>query len=96
MSTAYIWPLSKSSIPNEINTSFGPRINTNRWDFHDGIDLPAAKGTKVFAMRGGTVRFAGNSGQDGYSSRHVVLEVDDPKDGLMYLVHLHLDSIDGA
>ena len=96
MSTEYIWPLSKSSIPNEINTSFGPRINTNRWDFHDGIDLPAAKGTKVFAMRGGTVRFAGNSGQDGYSSRHVVLEVDDPKDGLMYLVHLHLDSIDGA
>ena len=96
MSTDYIWPLSKSSIPNEINTSFGPRINTNRWDFHDGIDLPAAKGTKVFAMRGGMVRFAGNSGQDGYSSRHVVLEVDDPKDGLMYLVHLHLDSIDGA
>ena len=96
MSTDYIWPLSKSSIPNEMNTSFGPRINTSRWDFHDGIDLPAAKGTQVFAMRGGTVHFAGNSGQDGYSSRHVVLEVDDPNDGLMYLVHLHLDSIDGA
>jgi hypothetical protein len=96
MSTDYIWPLSKSSIPNEMNTSFGPRINTNWWNFHDGIDPPAEKGTKVYAMRGGTVCFAGKSGQDGNSSRHVVLEVDDPYDGLMYLVHLHLDSIDGA
>ena len=93
MSTNYIWPLSKSTTPNEMNTSYGPRINTNRWDFHDGIDLPAEKGTKVYAMRGGTVRFAGNSGQDGYSSRHIVLEVDDPNDGLMYLVYLHLDTI---
>jgi murein DD-endopeptidase MepM/ murein hydrolase activator NlpD len=54
-----------------MNTSFGPRINTNRWDFHDGIDLPAEKGTKVYAMRDGTVRFAGRKGQDGYSSRHI-------------------------
>jgi hypothetical protein len=94
MSSNYIWPLSKSTTPNEMNTSYGPRINTNRWDFHDGIDLPAEKGTKVYAMRGGTIRFAGNSGQDGYSSRHIVLEVDDPNDGLLYLVYLHLDTID--
>jgi hypothetical protein len=80
-------------MPNAMNTSFGPRINTNRWDFHDGIDLPAEKGAKIYAMREGTVRFAGNKGQDGYSSRHIVLEVDDPNDGKIYLVHLHLDSI---
>jgi murein DD-endopeptidase MepM/ murein hydrolase activator NlpD len=24
-----------------MNTSFGPRIDADRWDFHDGIDLPA-------------------------------------------------------
>jgi hypothetical protein len=47
------------------------------------------KGTKVYAMRGGTVRFAGNRGQDGYSSRHVVLEVDDSNDGLMSVVYGH-------
>jgi phage baseplate assembly protein gpV len=96
MSSSYIWPLSNSSIPNEMNTSFGPRINTNRWDFHDGIDLPAEKGTKIHAMCDGTVLFADAKDKDGYSSRHIVLEVDDPNDGLMYLVHLHLDSIDGA
>ena len=96
MSSGYIWPLSKSLIANEMNTSFGPRINTNRWDFHDGIDLPAEKGTKIYAMRDGTVRFADAKNKDGYSSRHVVLEVEDPNDGFMYLVHLHLDRIDGA
>jgi murein DD-endopeptidase MepM/ murein hydrolase activator NlpD len=42
-----------------MNTSFGPRFNTNRWDFHDGIDLPAKKGTKIYAVRDGTVLFAG-------------------------------------
>lgn len=82
-------------MPNEINTSFGPRINTNRWDFHDGIDLPAPKGTKVYAMRDGVVLFADVKDHDGYSSRHIVLEINDPNDGLMYLVHLHLKSIMG-
>jgi peptidase M23-like protein len=96
MTSDYIWPLSKSSIPNEMNTSFGPRINTNRWDFHDGIDLPAKRGTKIYAVRDGTVLFADEKNKDGYSSRHIVLEVHDPNDGLIYLVHLHLDSIDGA
>jgi hypothetical protein len=96
MPSNYIWPLSKSSIPSDMNTSFGPRINTNRWDFHDSIDLPAEKGTKIYAMRGGKVHFAGEPGAGKYDSRHVILEVDDPNDGLMYLVHLHLDSVDGA
>ncbi len=90
----YIWPLSKSSIPNDINTSFGPRINTNKWDFHDGIDLPAEKGTKIYAVRDGKVQLTGNKETNGYSSRHIVLEVDDPNEGKMYLVHLHLDCID--
>jgi murein DD-endopeptidase MepM/ murein hydrolase activator NlpD len=95
MTSDYVWPLSNSSIPNEMNTSFGPRFNTNRWDFHDGIDLPAKKGTKIYAVRDGTVLFADEKNKDGYSSRHIVLEVHDANDGLIYLVHLHLDSIDG-
>jgi len=41
MPSDYIWPLSKSMTPDEVNTSFAPRINRNEWDFHDGIDLPA-------------------------------------------------------
>jgi hypothetical protein len=92
----YVWPLANSTTPDEMNTSFGPRINRDKWDFHDGIDLPAPIGTKVYAMRDGTVHHAGPGGTGGYSSRHVVLEVDDPSDGLMYLVYVHLDSIDEA
>jgi peptidase M23-like protein len=95
MVSNYIWPLSKSTTPDEMNTSFGPRINRNKWDFHDGIDLPAPIGTMVHAMRGGKVHRAGpgNPGPGGFSSRHVVLEVEDPSDGPMFLVYVHLHSI---
>src|SRR5205814_1024824 len=62
---------------------------------HDGIDLPAPTGTKVYAMRRGEVHRAGpgNPGPSGFSSRHVVLRVEDPSDGPMFLVYVHLHSI---
>ncbi len=95
----FIWPLSESSTPDEMNTSFGPRIDADRWDFHDGIDLPAAAGTRVFAMADGVVHRAGpadktETGQ-GFGSTHVLLQVVDPTDGKddLFLVYLHLDSI---
>ena len=40
-------------MPDEMNTSYGPRIDADRWDFHDGIDLPAAVGTPIHAMADG-------------------------------------------
>jgi hypothetical protein len=79
-----------------MNTSFGPRIDENRWDFHDGIDLPARRGTKIHAMHGGTVRHAGEPNTGGYSSRHVVIRVTNPPAEPLYNVYLHLDSIDPA
>lgn len=96
MSQDYVWPLSNNTTPDEMNTSFGPRINEDRWDFHDGIDLPAPAGTPIHAVRNGTVRHAGPGGSGGYSSRHVVVKVEDPTDGPVYTVYLHLDSIDPA
>ena len=97
MNSPYIWPLSKSSIPDEMNTSFGPRIDAAKWDFHDGIDLPAPIGTPVFAMRAGKVFRAGPGEPDknvrGFHSRHVLIEVEDPSGDKVYLVYLHLDSI---
>jgi len=44
-------------------------------------------------MRAGTVYREGVGGTDGYSSRHVVLEVTDSTGETFYLVYLHLDSI---
>jgi murein DD-endopeptidase MepM/ murein hydrolase activator NlpD len=95
----FIWPLSNSSTPDEMNTSFGPRIDADRWDFHDGIDLPAPVGTPVHAMAAGVVHRAGPAdttgpGQ-GFGSTHVLLRVADPIDGHndLFLVYLHLDSI---
>src|SRR5262245_14013379 len=64
----FIWPLGRCTEPDEMNTSYGPRIDADRWDFHDGIDLPAAVGTPVHAMRGGTVHRAGPADKTGAGS----------------------------
>lgn len=92
----YVWPLSGSTTPDDMNTSFGPRIDEDRWDFHDGLDLPAPVGTAVHAMRGGKVHHAGPGGSGGFSSRHVVIKTTDPVEGLIYNVYLHLASIDAT
>ena len=96
----FIWPLGKSVVPDEMNTSFGPRIDADRWDFHDGIDLPAPVGTPVHAMADGVVHRAGpadktGTGQ-GFGSTHVLLQVRDPTDGQndLFLVYLHLNSLE--
>ena len=57
--TPFIWPLNKTTTPDEMNTSFGPRIDADRWDFHDGIDLPAPVGTPLYAMADDVVHRAG-------------------------------------
>jgi hypothetical protein len=93
---SYLWPLNGSTTPDEMNTSFGPRIDADRWDFHDGIDLPALQGTPVHAMRKGKVHHAGDGGTGGFSSRHVVVRVTDPTHGRMFHLYLHLDSIDAT
>jgi hypothetical protein len=100
---SFIWPLSRTAKPDEMNTSFGPRIDADRWDFHDGIDLPAPVGTPVYAMANGVVHRAGpadkpadkTSPSQGFGSTHVLLQVVDPNDGEsdLFLVYLHLDSI---
>jgi hypothetical protein len=92
----YVWPLSNSTTPDEMNTSFGPRIDEDEWDFHDGIDLPAPIGTAIHAVRSGRVHSAGAGATGGFSSRHVVVRVNDPTEGRMFNIYLHLASIDAA
>jgi Peptidase family M23 len=96
----FIWPLGKSSTtPDEMNTSYGPRIDADLWDFHDGIDLPAAVGTPVHAMAEGVVHRAGPADKtgpgQGFGSTYIILKVIDPTDDEedLFLVYLHLDSI---
>jgi len=92
----YVWPLSGTTTPDPMNTSFGPRINTGRWDFHDGIDLPAPVGTPIHAVRAGTVKFAGKGDTDGFSSRHVVIEHVGLGHPPVFSVYLHLESIEAT
>src|SRR5262249_32841445 len=94
----FVWPLGKSPIPDEMNTSVGPRTDADRWDFRDGLALPAPVGTPVHAMAAGVVHRAGPAdttgpGQ-GFGSTHVLLRATDPTDGQddLFLVYIHLDS----
>src|SRR5262245_7795419 len=95
----FIWPLGASLTPDEMNTSYGPRIDADRWDFHDGIDLPASVGTAVHAVADGVVHRAGPADKtvdgQGFGSTHIVLRIVDPTDGQndLFVVYLHLDSI---
>jgi hypothetical protein len=94
----FIWPLGRSPVPDEMNTSFGPRIDADRWDFHDGIDLPALAGVPVYAITDGLVHRVGpadTTEDQGFGSTHVVLRVVDPKDGKndLFLFYFHLDSV---
>src|SRR3990167_10799691 len=48
-----IWPLSGTTTPDTIQDTYGSRMMTtdnDRYDFHRGLDLPADKGTPVFAV----------------------------------------------
>ncbi len=57
-SPPFLWPLSKSATQADtINSPFGPRIRNSKgtYEFHEGIDLAATAGDKVFAVAAGTI-----------------------------------------
>lgn len=58
-STPFVWPLSGTSTPDQINSPFGPRLRASTgstYEFHEGIDLAAPVGTPVHAVLAGRVR----------------------------------------
>ncbi|HYN22572.1 MAG TPA: peptidoglycan DD-metalloendopeptidase family protein [Thermoanaerobaculia bacterium] len=94
--TTYTWPIGNGSTPDAMNTSFGPRVNNSKWDFHDGVDLPGDCGTDVRAVAAGTVVAAGDANPPTWSSRHVLIKVNDSTRGDVYVYYFHLQSIDAA
>lgn len=63
-STPSIWPTE-----GWITSPFGARNSpfTGRRDFHKGIDIAAAQGSRIYAPAKGTVTFSGNDGAYGNS-----------------------------
>lgn len=52
---AFLWPVPNSY--TRISSPYGYRINpkSKKREFHNGIDLPAPRGTKIYAVASGTV-----------------------------------------
>jgi|RhiMetdeSRZDD1v2_1073273.scaffolds.fasta_scaffold513441_1 murein DD-endopeptidase MepM/ murein hydrolase activator NlpD len=91
----YIWPVGRSNRPDEIKTSFNPRNKRDKWHFHNGIDLPAATGTPVYAIHSGKINLAAPSDPPRFKSGHVVIKVE-PKiknTRALFLVYLQLGRI---
>lgn len=51
------WPVAYSDAPDadRINSPFGPRLQSDRLDFHAGIDIPLPEGTKIRSIKAGVV-----------------------------------------
>ncbi|MEO9802715.1 MAG: M23 family metallopeptidase [Reichenbachiella sp.] len=50
-----VWPMSGTSDPDELASTYGPRILSGNYDFHRGFDVRAPTGTPVHAILAGTV-----------------------------------------
>jgi murein DD-endopeptidase MepM/ murein hydrolase activator NlpD len=59
-----LWPLPIDR--KKISSPYGDRILYGKPDFHLGIDLPAPKGTEIYASKGGTVLKATYHSSYGY------------------------------
>ena len=53
-----VWPISKSGDldADEISSPYGPRDQSGNHDFHAGVDFRVPEGTKVRAIKAGTVQ----------------------------------------
>lgn len=52
-----VWPISgdADADADAISSAFGPRDQSGAHDFHAGVDFPVPEGTKVHAIKAGTV-----------------------------------------
>lgn len=79
------WPLDKKTF--WISSFFGPRKKPNRtWGFHYGIDMAAARGTKVHAAASGRITSARY--QKGYGNT-IIIKHDQSFSSL----YAHLDTL---
>lgn len=80
--------MGAGALPLQGNRAFGAQRETH---VHNGVDLPAPRGTAVHAAEGGTVEHASSVWQPGFTGygRHVVIEHENGTRAL----YAHLDSV---
>jgi len=76
---------------NNVRGNPVPPAGTRYWRFHNGVDITAARGTPVRAVRDGRVVMAapvGTRGRNGYGN---VIVIEHPQDGI-YSLYAHLEN----
>jgi len=88
-----VWPLSGDAEPQRLSSTFGPRLQAGKdfeYDFHRGIDIPADKGSDVYAIAPGKVTRAGHDSE--YSDKLVQIEHCDEVGACFYSNSMHLSE----
>jgi len=80
------WPISNSTTQDIFTSAFGPRILSNAYDFHRGMDISATTDDAVHAAAAGTVyeKYINSSGMKVVGILH--------NDGIHRSRYLHLSS----
>jgi murein DD-endopeptidase MepM/ murein hydrolase activator NlpD len=91
----HVWPIGGTATPDfPLSDTYGPRIKTSegrRYDWHRGIDIPAAENTPVRAIAAGTVRIAGE--HDRYEDSLVQLQhTKSDGSGFYFSNYMHLNG----
>ncbi|MBU0578112.1 peptidoglycan DD-metalloendopeptidase family protein [Patescibacteria group bacterium] len=93
-----IWPISAGMTPEEVSSTFGPRLQASQdyiYDFHRGVDIPATIGTPVYAVADGTVTTVYYEGEpdNPYPNGGTVVAVRHEDNGTYYSLYMHLSDI---
>lgn len=96
-----VWPLSGTTEPAELSSTFGPRIrgSTGKYDFHRGLDMHVPEGTPVRAIADGEIRIGGEH-PDYRDAIIQLMHCDDPEppaemndcQTVVYVNYQHLKS----
>lgn len=89
------WPVAHSDTPDadRIGSPFGPRLQSDRLDFHAGIDIPLPEGTKIRAIKAGVVeKIEYDSDERGTGNWVLVDHGEGEKSAYLHLSKISVDA----
>jgi murein DD-endopeptidase MepM/ murein hydrolase activator NlpD len=92
-----VWPISgdADASANVVSSPFGPREHGGDYDFHAGVDFPVPEGTKIHAIKAGTIEKIEHD--DGSSGNWVLVDHGGgEKSAYLHLSEISVDAGDNV